>query len=219
MSTLLSDPKVPHRPWRGVDAADRVTVRREKLLAAGLAVFAREGYAGAKVQTICLEAGLTQRYFYESFASKEELLGALVERIASDGLAAIAEALAVTERPVPELARDGLKALIDNLVTDPRRGSVLLVESVGVSAEIEALRRAHFAQLSELTREVGIAALAEAAPPRLDADLTARAMVGSTIELLVALVRGEISISTDRVAAHLVLMFEATAPIVSEDER
>ncbi len=217
MSTSATEPATPHRPWRGIDATDRVSARREQLLDAALTVFTANGYANAKVQDICKVAGLTQRYFYESFPNKEVLLGALVERIAGDGLAATAAALAETNRPVTELAHDGLKALIDNLVADPRRGQVLLVESVAVSSSIEELRREHFARLSDLIREVGIAALGKDAPPVLDADLTARAMVGSTIELLVALVRGELDISTNRVAAHLVLMFEATAPIVSED--
>ncbi|MGH2958869.1 MAG: hypothetical protein ACRDKE_04645, partial [Solirubrobacterales bacterium] len=119
------------------------------------------------------------------------------------------------DRPVSELSQDGLDALFGYLLDDQRRARVMLVESVGVSPRIETLRRTHFEHFHNLLREVGIAALGDAAPPREDADLTARALFGGAIELLVAYVRGELPVGHDRLSAHLVQMFETTAPIRS----
>lgn len=215
MSTLQTASQAPHRPWRGVDASERIARRSEKLIDAALETIARNGYAKATVQGICKEAGLTQRYFYESFGDKEELLAVLLDRIGAGALAATQLGIGEVDRPVVELSHDALDALFGYLLDDPRRAQVLLVESVGVSPRIEALRRAHFAHFQDLLREVGIAALGDAAPPLEDAELTARALFGGVIELLVAYVRGELPVGRDRLAAHLVEMFEATAPIQS----
>ena len=52
----------------------RTAERRERFLEAGLNIFGNEGFHAATVRKICKEAGLTDRYFYESYSSMEALL-------------------------------------------------------------------------------------------------------------------------------------------------
>lgn len=61
------------RLYGGKSGADRKTDRRERLLRAAITLYARLGREGATVTVICAEAGLTTRYFYESFASHDAL--------------------------------------------------------------------------------------------------------------------------------------------------
>jgi AcrR family transcriptional regulator len=61
------------RRYGGRSRTDRMAERREKLLRAALALYARVGREGASVTAICAEAGLTTRYFYESFPSHDAL--------------------------------------------------------------------------------------------------------------------------------------------------
>jgi len=58
----------------------RTAQRRESFLEAGLNIFGNEGFHAATVRKICKEAGLTDRYFYESYSSMEELLVDVYER-------------------------------------------------------------------------------------------------------------------------------------------
>ncbi|MFF3288708.1 TetR family transcriptional regulator [Streptomyces sp. NPDC003023] len=69
------------RRYGGRGAAERQQERRSRLVDAGLEVFGTVGYAAASVRQLCREAGLTERYFYESFQGREELLRAVYDRL------------------------------------------------------------------------------------------------------------------------------------------
>jgi AcrR family transcriptional regulator len=63
-----------------------VAERRTRLLAAALDVVGERGVRDFTMTAVCRAAGLTERYFYESFARREDLLEALFDRVAADGL-------------------------------------------------------------------------------------------------------------------------------------
>lgn len=182
---------------------------------AGLEVYARSGYANAKVRQICQQAGLTERYFYQSFDDKEHLLIALVDAIFEDALAAMAPQLENLDRPLEEVARKALDDFLESLIGDPRRARVMLIESVGVSTKTEQRRRAQFGNLRELLHNAGVSLLGDQAPSHEDADMTARALVGVTVELLISFVLGEIDVDRERLTDHIVQIFTTTAPIQS----
>ena len=53
---------------------------RERLLDAASEVFGERGFAAATVEEVCERAGFTRGAFYSNFATKEELLLALLDR-------------------------------------------------------------------------------------------------------------------------------------------
>src|ERR1700744_4668102 len=61
------------RRYSGQSFEDRQAERREKLIHAAVMVAGRVGLEGASVAAICAEAGLTARYFYESFPTREAI--------------------------------------------------------------------------------------------------------------------------------------------------
>src|SRR5688572_25842106 len=69
------------RLYRGASLENRQSERRHKLVAAGMKVMGTVGFHDATVRAICTQAGLTERYFYESFDSLEELLCAVYQAI------------------------------------------------------------------------------------------------------------------------------------------
>jgi AcrR family transcriptional regulator len=73
------------RIYGGVKANLRKKERRKKLLEAGLEAFGTKGYAKTNIKMICGIAGLTERYFYESFRSKEDLLCAVYRELIDEG--------------------------------------------------------------------------------------------------------------------------------------
>src|ERR1700750_1425158 len=62
------------RPYGGLAMAERVAARRARFIEAGTELFGTQGFRGATVRGICAAAGLTDRYFYESFETLEALL-------------------------------------------------------------------------------------------------------------------------------------------------
>src|SRR5438105_12011502 len=112
--------KRPVRPYNGVSAEDRIAARRERLLDAGLQEFGTRGYAQTGVKDICRAAGLTDRYFYESFKDSSELFVAVFDRV-TERLFTIVEHAAAAAPPEPEaIARAAISAYVRELAADTR---------------------------------------------------------------------------------------------------
>ena len=114
----MTEPVV--RPYRGVSADDRRRQRHEKLLDACLDVVGDLGPGAATVEAVCKQAGLSKRYFYESFDDREAALIALVERV----MATVRDALEAVMRDAPaspdELMGRLVHATVDTLSADAR---------------------------------------------------------------------------------------------------
>ena len=54
-------------PFKGVSADDRRSDRRKRLVVAAFEITGSDGAGALGVGRVCLDAGLTKRYFYESF--------------------------------------------------------------------------------------------------------------------------------------------------------
>ena len=61
------------RRYSGQSFEDRQAERRARLIKAAALVAGRHGLEGTSVAAICAEAGLTARYFYESFPGREAI--------------------------------------------------------------------------------------------------------------------------------------------------
>ncbi|MGC4934444.1 TetR/AcrR family transcriptional regulator [Gordonia sp. DT30] len=111
-------------------------------------LFGELGYPAVTVKRLCEQAGLTQRYFYESFADRSALLVAVYERCVDvTRQATVAAATPYSQSPsgvapdaVPAAARATLGAFLHTLTGDPRRARVMLVEVVGVDPVVESTR-------------------------------------------------------------------------------
>ena len=62
--------------WSGVPLEDRQALRREDLIAAGVGLLGSEGGPALTVRAVCKAAGLTERYFYESFGDRDDFVRA-----------------------------------------------------------------------------------------------------------------------------------------------
>lgn len=72
----------------------RRSVTRERLLEAAAEVFAERGIVAARVEDVCERAGYTRGAFYSNFASKDDLLVALLGREDDQMVARLTPALA-----------------------------------------------------------------------------------------------------------------------------
>ncbi|KPF79699.1 hypothetical protein IP88_01700 [alpha proteobacterium AAP81b] len=140
------------RRYRGISAEDRREARREALVDAACQLYGQRGFASTSIEAVCAEAGLTKRYFYESFASAEALLVAAFESITAALFAAIDAAAADAAEPLPAMLTAFFTALRDH----PQFARVFFVEMSGVGAAAEAaLEASRRALAARLMREVG----------------------------------------------------------------
>ncbi|MGP9503658.1 TetR/AcrR family transcriptional regulator [Specibacter sp. AOP5-B1-6] len=202
------------RRYSGMQSSERAMERRGRLIEAGIDVFGTAGYPAAKIKTLCQSAGLSERYFYESFESREQLLTAVYDELATQLMQEVTEALRAPEQGLLDSVRAGLAAVVNFMLGDPRHAQIILVEIVGVSAELEAKRHQSMTAFAAesmrlllllsgidpkesqrpLTASAGDLVLAEA----LDfARLTGVAMVGGVNNILLDALLGGTSDNTE----------------------
>jgi len=107
-----------HGRWTGVPLEDRQARRRDDLLAAGVELLGGVAGPGVTVRAVCREAGLTERYFYESFTDRDEFVRAIYDDVCTRAMSALATATT---------PRDAVEQFVAMMVDDPVRGRVLLL--------------------------------------------------------------------------------------------
>lgn len=207
----MPDAAAPTRTYRGMTAADRVQERRERLIAAGLQLFGTRGIAATRVDDICAEAGLTKRYFYESFGSPDDLVQAVLEDVLAD----------LTERVLPPIAEGGwldprpaISTFVNALLDDPRLVRLLVVETHSgalVHQRHELIGRAVDIWLSTDPK-------ADHDPTYLPTQrLLAHAYAGAVGEVALAWISGRIDLPAEAICDHLVRIFHRIAPAVAPE--
>jgi AcrR family transcriptional regulator len=129
--------KIKSRVYGGVKANLREEERRKKLIEAGLEAFGTRGYVKTNIKMICGIAGLTERYFYESFRNKEDLLCAVYRELIDEGQRDSLAALEDSEGLPLETAFRALRMFYQRFQHDPRRAQIQLFEILGVSQNID----------------------------------------------------------------------------------
>ena len=136
---MASSPARAIGRYRGSSAAERRAGRREALIRAAIAVYGERGYRNATVKAVCEAAGLTERYFYESFANSEALLAASYQAVTSILLATLEEVGGSTPGDPADRVRAILARYFQALAGDPSSARLFLVEIAGVSAELDRI--------------------------------------------------------------------------------
>jgi AcrR family transcriptional regulator len=196
------------RPYRGVEAAERLATRRNRLLAAGLDLLGdqRPNISAVTVRGVCRRAGLAARYFYESFADKDEFVSCVFDWVVAE-LAATTQA-AVAAVPAGEQTRAGMANIVRTISDDARVGRLLfsmqLADPVVVRKRAES--SALFAMLSG--QHVGNA-LHVPANDRIKA--AAHFVVGGVGQTISAWLAGDVRFEPGELADHLAALLDELA--------
>lgn len=171
------------RRYGGLGPTERARQRRDAILEAATDLFAATGYRNTSVKQICDKAGLTQRYFYESFADKEASLLATYDGLAGQMRTDTLDAVEATTDPddLDTVTERGLTAFIGYLTNDTRRAQIVLIEVVGVSPHLETRRHAVLHEFADLV----ITTWLGRREPTSQERLAAVALVGGVNHLLV----------------------------------
>ena len=143
-------PMADRRLYRGSSAEERRAQRREQFLEAAIRVYGEQGYRHATVKAVCEAAGLTERYFYESFSNSEELLVASFQAVTHFLFGELEKASAGASGEAIERTRRMLQAYYETLKGHPQSARVFLVEISGVSPTVDQALLAALASFGEL---------------------------------------------------------------------
>ena len=145
------------RTWRGRGADERKAERRAQLLTAALQVYSERGFRHSSVKAVCDAAGLTERYFYESFANSEDMLVA----VASASLQYTVSELRAKCDVVPQ--QDRLRTILTNyyamLREQPAHARAFLVEIRGISPVVDEYLETAVDTFAELIADAPLASL------------------------------------------------------------
>ncbi|WP_179276208.1 TetR/AcrR family transcriptional regulator [Rhodococcus sp. 06-235-1A] len=198
------------RRYNGMSADDRLADRRARLLDAGLEVFAAAGAKGATMTAICAHAKLTERYFYENFSSRDDLLERVVDSISDEIRAKALDALHSPAPTVEEQVHNAIAAFVDVLTEDPRKGRVAMIESLAVDS-LRAYRRQSMRAFAHLVAEQSRELYGEQAFPQPQSEINGLLFIGGLAELVIAWLNDEIDITPADIVDAATRQFIATA--------
>ena len=133
----MTQASTPARAYRGVSPDERRARRRSKLIQAAIAVYGERGYRQATVKAVCEAAGLTERYFYESFENSEDLLVTSFNAVTYAVFGELVAAARAAGHSRKARARAMLEAYFGALQRDPLSARLFLVEIRGVSRAVD----------------------------------------------------------------------------------
>jgi AcrR family transcriptional regulator len=161
-------------------AIERQAERRARLLEAAVAAFGTQGYLATSIEQLCSDAGISTRNFYDEFAGREALLATLHDMLNQRAFDAVVAALIdVNPNDLDARARAGVRAYFEVMTDDHRWARIAVVESVGVSTELEGHRRAALARFASLIEAEADRLSRAGVIPDGDHSLTAIALVGA----------------------------------------
>ena len=193
--------------WAGVSLTDRRIERRSLLVNAAFALFGEGGESAVSVRSVCRECALNTRYFYESFADTDELLGAVYDQVAAELNAEVERAITEAGGGPFKRLRTGIRAVLGFSSADPRRGRVLFTEAR--ANPVLAARR----QIAQDVLRQMVLSEQEQALPEADrtASLVAAAMyTGAMAELAHQWLSGNLGDDLDAVVEHAVRLVSPT---------
>lgn len=169
--------------WAGVPLEDRQARRRATLVAAGIPLLGDAGGPAVTVRAVCRAASLTERYFYESFADRDEFVRAVYTEICTQAMAALATATT---------PREGVERFIALMVDDPARGRALLL-----APEAEPALGGSGAEWMVSFIDLVQSRLTTITDPAIQA-MTATGLVGGLTALFIAYLNGRLTATREQ---------------------
>ena len=195
MSTS-AEPSGTTRTYGGRSADDRRAERRERLVSATVRLLGERGEGATSMTAVCAEAGLTERYFYESFTGREAALVAALDTVSDDIAATAVAAITDTEGTATARAHAALAALAAWVDENPGDARVALVEPSAHPALL-ARRRELLGTFADLV----VTEATELYGPSSWSPTRARAQgliyVAGLAELVTARMAGELDLTND----------------------
>lgn len=121
---------VKRRSFKGMSLEVRQAERRERLMEAALQSYGTLGFFSVTVRDVCVEAKLTERYFYESFKNSGALFDAIYMRLVEELQQRILTAVMQGAPDPKQMIKLGLTAFFQSLSDDQRVTRILFIDAI-----------------------------------------------------------------------------------------
>lgn len=185
------------RRWGGTDMTERRRARRDALLSVGIDLLGAPEGPAVNVRAVCRAAGLTERYFYESFDDRDAFVRAVYAAVGEQVRTALEAAVGTAPRPgdLPEAA---VRAFVELIVDRPALGRVLLLGPLREpSLGGQGL---DLAPTFVLLVQQQLTAIAD----REERHMVAVGLVGALTSLFIGYLDGTVAVSPERLVRHCV---------------
>ncbi|AEF41258.1 TetR/AcrR family transcriptional regulator [Hoyosella subflava] len=189
----MTDPVAVVRQFRGVSAADRVRQRRDALLDAGLKALAEGNLASITVDDISARAGLSKRYFYEHFRTRNDLFVTLVERLIEQLTAAVTAPSKAPDLGTYGRLQEAVMGVVSVLIDNPGN-TRLFVDTIGGDQLRDTVRRTEHA-IAALVIDVTIGDTQVTERERTRLDMAALILVAGAAQAVSDWLDGDIDLS------------------------
>ena len=146
---------------------------------AGVDVFGTIGYRAATIDHICARAGLSKRYFYESFPDSETLLLACYERCVNEFHDAMVLAVMEATETIEAQLRAALTGYFSAIDADERGGRITLLEVLGVSSAVDKAYAAQFQRFASSVEGLASEPFSTSRLPKPQLDVIAQGIFGA----------------------------------------
>lgn len=200
------------RRYGGVDAAQRRRDRQHKLINAGLEVFGTRGYHLTTVRDICIQAGLSERYFYESFKTLGELFDAVYAELRGQVQQKVMASIIERGMATPDglaMGEGSLRAWYAFLHEDPRRARIMLIDAVSVSDSGMRGAEAAINEFKGMLRTFVSMLYPDMDKYGIDLDVIVSGLAGATIYIAKNWTQSGFKYSLDDILAHNMLIFRS----------
>lgn len=177
---------------------ERRAQRRDHLIAAAADLYGERGYRNVTVRMICRRAQLTERYFYESFASSEEILVVAARTLAGQTLDRMRQLRDSTRGNRDAKTLRMLRGYYRSQLDEPSKARVFTLEFRGMSASADA----EFERILDLFADLIVETRDPDRRGRAANDaLVSRGIVGGILQITLSWIESEYREPIDRVVA------------------
>ena len=189
--------------YRGQSAEERIGERRKRLIEVGIELYGAHGFRATSVKMVCLAAGLTERYFYESFANGEALLCETCSVIMDGMRQRAAEAMERVDDSLSERVRVAAHTYFSALVEHPAAGRIILFEMEGVSATVDAYYAQELAKSTQLFVEWFLSGVKQNGSRNLKTHVLAQGILGALYQIAKEWMRSDFKLPVGVMARHM----------------
>ena len=195
------------RIWGGRTLAERQAERREALINAAIELVGEHGARAMTTKAVCVRAGSHERYLYESFSSRDDLLLAAFDRCLQETTAELLNVyLESANAPLVDRIRSVLAFGMELAAVNPGRVRLLFLESVS-----DPVLRERAESLHTTIESLCLRAIEEAGAPgdHTDHQIMATMLGGGCIQTVIAWASGRLDADTDHLVTAATKQFAA----------
>lgn len=172
------------------------------MLDEGIALLGGQDAGSLGVRAVCRSTGITERYFYEAFGTRDDFARAIYDDVSDRAREALIGAVRGASDPA-EMSAAAVAAFVELVVDNPNAGRVLL---------LAPYREAALAERGLSRMPDFFAVVAGALPPTVDdktRSLVSIGLVGALTAVFTEYLSGRLEVSRDQLVEHCVLLVEA----------